>query len=107
MDCKPSASIEPTHAGRTVFLASTSVFLLSGSCNFCIHDHCLIICSNLENLPAGRVVSSEAARAEQSFTPLAWSRMLRPALGSPANTVASLSRAFAREIENLPTRYLR
>lgn len=33
--------------------------------------------------------------------------MLRSALGSSASTVASLSRAFAREIENLPTRYLR
>ena len=28
-------------------------------------------------------------------------------LGSSANAVASLTRAFAREIENLPTRYLR
>ena len=27
-----------------------------------------------------------------------------PALGSSANTIASLSRAFSREIENLPTR---
>jgi hypothetical protein len=33
--------------------------------------------------------------------------MLLPALGSSASTVASLSRAFAREIENLPTIYLR
>ena len=68
MDCKPSASIEPTHTGGTVFLTSTPVFLLSGSCNFCIHDHRLIICSNLENLLVA-VMGPEPARAEQSFTP--------------------------------------
>lgn len=73
MDCKPSASIEPTHTGGTVFLTSTPVFLLSGSCNFCTHDNRLIICSNLENLLVARVMGPEPARAEQSFTPLAWS----------------------------------